>query len=79
MMLHSIKLAFETKKGKINLLLMVGCIVILLLLSNVTIGRFTYILYAIPACGFVIFGDQFVKIATYYMQQALDERDNIKK
>ena len=79
MMISAVKSAFRTRPGKRNLLLMVLCMLILFLFSYIDVGKITYLLFMIPACGVAFFGDQFVRIATAFMQQELDRKDGKKK
>ena len=78
MMISAIKNAFHTRRGKRNLLLMVLCMLVLFLFSYIDIGKVTYFLFMIPACGVAFFGDQFVKIATAFMREELDKQDKKK-
>lgn len=75
MMLNALKKAIATKAGKRNLLLMVLSMVALLAMSNLDIGRLTFFIYLIPSFASVFFGEQFVKIAAYYMQQEVDKNN----
>lgn len=75
MMLNALKKAIATKAGKIYLLLMVASIAVLLVMGNLNVGKLTFFIYLIPAFASVFFGDQFVKIATYYMQEEVDKKD----
>lgn len=77
-MLAAIKSAFRTKSGKLNLLLMALCIGVLLLFSYIDIGKATYVVFMIPACGVAFFGDRFVKIATFYMEQEVNKESGKK-
>lgn len=78
MMLNALKKAIATKTGKIYLLLMIASIVVLLAMGNLNVGKLTFFIYLIPAFASVFFGDQFVKIATYYMQEEVDKKDQNK-
>lgn len=75
MMITALKKTVATKAGKRNLLLMVLSMVVLLAMSGLDFGRMTFVVFMIPAFATVFFGDQFVKIATRFMQEEVDKKD----
>ena len=70
MMLTAIKKALRTRIGLTNLILSVLCILALLALNGLDIGRWT-----VPALASVYFGDRFVKVAVAFMEEELDKKD----
>lgn len=74
MMISAICKAFHTPRGKKNLLLMVVCLLALLMMSGIDAGKYTFMIFMIPTFGAVVFGDQFVRIATAFMEEELNKK-----
>jgi hypothetical protein len=72
-MLTAIKKALRTRIGLTNLILSVLCILALLALNGLDIGRF--LVFMVPALASVYFGDRFVKVAVAFMEEELDKKD----
>ena len=81
MLLNAIKKTWATQEGKKALLFMVLSLVILLLIGKIpmNLGKWNFIIYMIPAMASVFFGDQFVRIATHFMEEELDKYDREHK
>ena len=75
MMLTAIKKALRTRIGLTNLILSVLCILALLALNDLDIGRWTFLVFMVPALASVYFGDRFVKVAVAFMEEKLDKKD----
>ena len=75
MMLTAIKKALRTRIGLTNLILSVLCILALLALNGLDIGRWTFLVFMVPALAPVYFGDRFVKVAVAFMEEKLDKKD----
>lgn len=73
-MISAIGKAFRTSHGKKSLVLMLVCVVVLLLLSDIDAGKYTFLIYMIPSLGVIAFGDQFVRIATAFMEEELNKK-----
>lgn len=56
MMLTAIKKALRTRIGLTNLILSVLCILALLALNGLDIGRWTFLVFMVPALASVYFG-----------------------
>lgn len=76
MMLTAIKKALRTRVGLTNLILSVLCILALLALNGLDIGRWTFLVFMVPALASVYFGDRFVKVAVAFMEDELDKKDS---
>ena len=75
MMLTAIKKALRTRIGLTNLILSVLCILALLALTGLDIGRWTYLEFMDPALDSVYFGDRYLKVYVAYMEKELDKKD----
>lgn len=75
MMLTAIKKALRTRIELTNLILSVLCILALLALNGLDIGRWTFLVFMVPALASVYFGDRFVKVAVAFMEEKLDKKD----
>lgn len=77
MFLTAIKNTWATKEGKKSLICMVLSLVLLLILGEVpmNLGKWNFVIYMIPAMASLFFGDQFVRIATQFMEAELDKYD----
>lgn len=75
MMLTAIKKALRTRIGLTNLILSVLCILALLALNGLDIGRWTFLVFMVPALASVYFGDHFVKVAVAFMEEELDKKN----
>ena len=75
MMRTAIKKALRTRIGLTNLILSVLCILALLALNGLDIGRWTFLVFMVPALASVYFGDRFVKVAVAFMEEKLDKKD----
>ena len=75
MMLTAIKKALRTRIGLTNLILSVLCILALLALNGLDIGRWTFLVFMVPALASVYFGARFVKVAVAFMEEELDKKD----
>ncbi len=71
----AIKKALRTRIGLTNLILSVLCILALLALNGLDIGRWTFLVFMVPALASVYFGDRFVKVAVAFMEEELDKKD----
>ena len=47
----------------------------LLALNGLDIGRWTFLVFMVPALASVYFGDRFVKVAVAFMEEELDKKD----
>ena len=75
MILTAIKKALRTRIGLTNLILSVLCILALLALNGLDIGRWTFLVFMVPALASVYFGDRFVKVAVAFMEEELHKKD----
>lgn len=73
-MFTAIKKALQTRVGLTNLILSALCIVALLALRDLDIGRWTFLVFMVPALASVYFGDRFVKVAVVFMEEELDKK-----
>ena len=74
MILTAIKKALRTRIGLTNLIRSVLCILALLALNGLDIGRWTFLVFMVPALASVYFGDRFVKVAVAFMEEELDKK-----
>ena len=44
-------------------------------LNGLDIGRWTFLVFMVPALASVYFGDRFVKVAVAFMEEELDKKD----
>lgn len=81
MFLTAIKNTWATKEGKKALIAMVLSLVLLLILGEVPLnfGKWNFVVYMIPAVASMFYGEQFVKIATQFMEVELDKFDKEHK